>query len=412
MTEFMLDGAGQARLSLYFERIGEVLGHPNRKASFADYALGLWGEGDRKSMEPIAARSCGDPAAVAARHQRIQYFVSESDWNDHAVRETAAEYALNTMKEREPITHWIIDDTGFLKQGTESVGVKRQYTGSAGKIANCQIGVSLSITTATEHVPIDFELYLPREWTEPERRKKARIPPEVGFKPKPDLALDMIRRAVGQGVPRAMVLADTAYGNSASFRHQVRALGLTYAVAVSSTTKVRRINTFGDPAGEPLTVAEYAEQITKRGGRCGGFRRFRWREGTKGTLSARFAKHRVRPLADDELAESEQETLWLLMEWENGKSAPTKFYFVSLPKCTSTTALIHHVKQRWRTERIYEDMKGELGLDHFEGRLFRGWHHHVSVVLCCYAFIVAERVQRFPPSARGTRHADEIRCAA
>src|SRR5690606_30046839 len=159
---------------------------------------------------------CGDPAVVGALHQRIQYFVSESNWSDREVRATAANYALSAMKEREPITHWIIDDTGFLKQGTESVGVKRQYTGSAGKITNCQIGVSLSITTATEHVPVDFELYLPREWTEPERRKKARIPAEVGFKPKPELAVDMIRRAIGQGVPRAMVLADAAYGTSTS----------------------------------------------------------------------------------------------------------------------------------------------------------------------------------------------------
>jgi len=413
MEEFGFDTAGEQRLADYFELIGDILGHPSRRASFATYALGLFGDGDRKSMEPIAARGCADAEEVDAAHQRIQHFLVDSTWSDREVRKAAAEYAIEAMTGREPITHWIIDDTGFLKQGKESVGVKRQYTGSAGKITNCQIGVSLSIATDTEHLPIDFELYLPKEWaTSPERRSKARIPDDVVFKTKPELASDMVRRAVGQGVPRGIVLADAAYGDSTAFRRAVRACGLRYAVAVSSTTKVHKLNTFGDVFGEPLTVAEYAKEAAARRGSHGGFRRTRWREGTSATLSARFAKRRVQPIVDNDLDQANREPLWLLLEWENGEAEPSKFYFITANKKTSIKQLVRHVKQRWRTERVYEDMKGQLGLDHFEGRRFPGWHHHISVVLCCYAFITAERVRRFSPSARRPTRTDSLCCAA
>jgi SRSO17 transposase len=171
MDDFVLDADGEHRLLEYFDAMGEVLGEPARKASYAVYAMGLFGDGDRKSMEPIAARADPNTLRVNAEHQRIQHFITNSDWSDREVRRMAMRYGIEALVDREPVTHWIVDDTGFLKQGSHSVGVKRQYTGSAGKVTNCQVGVSLSVATWTQHLPIDFELYLPRDWTDDDTRR-------------------------------------------------------------------------------------------------------------------------------------------------------------------------------------------------------------------------------------------------
>jgi SRSO17 transposase len=365
--------------------------------------MGLLGDGERKSMEPIAARVCPDLEKIEAHYQRVQHFVTDSKWSDRAVRIESAWYAINKITKRDPVTHWIIDDTGFLKKGEHSVGVKRQYTGSAGKITNCQVGVSLTIATPRVHLPIDFELYLPRDWTEDRaRRKEARIPDDVKFQTKTELALKMIDQALEYDVPRGVVVVDSAYGNSSRFRHAVRKKGLPYAAAVSATTKVWKLDSKGDRQGKStLSVADYANQIVEEG----GFRKTTWREGTKNKLSALFAARRVLPIATEGVKRAERESVWLLMEWENGEPKPNKFYFITAPKFFSTVQLVRQVKQRWRTERAYEDLKNQLGLDHFEGRRFRGWHHHISVALCCYAFIVAEQARLFPP-AKETAYRD------
>ncbi|MGZ6725746.1 MAG: IS701 family transposase [Solirubrobacteraceae bacterium] len=391
MTDF-LDPAGVRRLESFFDRIGAVLGHHRRRESFAIYAMGLFGDGERKSIEPIATRACPDPDDADAAHQSLLHFASTAAWSDHAVRHEAADYALSAMTERELVEAWILDDTGFLKQGRHSVGVQRQYTGSAGKITNCQIGVSLSIATRTEHLPIDFELYLPRCWTDdPARRREAQIPDDVVFKTKPELALGMIRRALDDGVPRGAVLGDCAYGRSVQFRQSVREMGLHYALGVDPDTTVHVIRKgTSKVSADAVSVRDLAFRIHE----SGGFRRCTWRKGTREDLTARFALRRVVPCADD------SEALWLLIEWRDGEPEPANYFLASMYVKTKKQ-LVRLVMQRWRTERVYEDLKGELGLDHFEGRRFRGWHHHVSVALCCYAFIVAERVRRFSPSARG-----------
>jgi SRSO17 transposase len=213
----------------------------------------------------------------------------------------------------------------------------------------------------------------------------------VQFKTKPDLALDMLRRAIEDDVPRGVVLADSAYGSSHLFREQVRAMDLHYAMGVGPLTTVLRLGSNGNPHGDAVSVRDLALRIHDRG----GFRRCTWRKGTKEDLTARFAMRRVIP------AHGAQEPLWLLVEWRDGESEPAN-YFLSSMHLRTKKHLIRTVMQRWRTERVYQDLKEELGLDHFEGRRFPGWHHHVSVALCCYAFIVAERVRRFPPSARGS----------
>jgi len=388
-----MDRAGVRRIESYFARIGEVLGNAKRRSSFAVYAMGLLGNAERKSVEPMAALICHDPSKMDAAHQRLLHFVSDARWSDREVRRVAARYALDAMTQREPIEAWILDDTGFLKQGTHSVGVQRQYTGSAGKVTNCQIGVSLSLATRTEQLPVDFELYLPESWTDdPARRREARIPDTVLFQTKPQLGLAMIKRAIDDGLPRGVVLADTSYGSSSDFRQQLRELGFDYAVAVDPKTTVRLLDAQSHCRGDPVSVRELALQIHARG----GFRRCTWRAGTKQDLSARFALRRAVPAG----AKAERDQQWLLIEWRDGESEPANYFLATLPADITKRQLIRLVMQRWRTERVYEDLKGELGLDHFEGRRFRGWHHHVSVALCCYAFIVAERVQRFPPSPR------------
>jgi len=384
-----------ARMADFFEkRIGQHLRRSEQRASFATYALGIVGEGERKSVEPIAARITGDAQTCKRMHDNLLHFIGRSPWSDRLVRREAARYGIEALQEREPVTTWIIDDTGFLKQGQHSVGVQRQYTGSAGKIANCQIGVSLSIATQTEHLPIDFALYLPKDWTaDGERRREARIPDDVVFKTKIELAIDMITRAVEDKVPGEVVLFDAAYGVSADLRNVVRMYGLDIGAAVSASTKVRLLDQAGHAEGDAVGVQQLGLELGPK-----AFRRITWREGTRRKMHSRFCFRRVSAAHEDGTLAEDRESLWLMMEWPDGEPKPTKFILTSLPRRMSKKRIVRVMKERWRTERVYEDLKSELGLDHFEGRSFPGWHHHVSVVLCCNAFIVAERVRHFPPS--------------
>jgi SRSO17 transposase len=386
-----MDAGAVKRLQEFFGRVGEILGNEVRRASFATYAMGILSDAERKSAEPLAARACADPSRADAEHQRLLYFLADSKWNDEAVRQESARYGLAGMTAHDPVQAWIIDDTGFLKQGKHSVGVQRQYTGSAGKIANCQVGVSLTVATRTEHLPIDFELYLPDSWAnDPERRKEARIPDGIEFKTKPELGLQMIERALKAGVPMGVVLADAGYGSSKEFRSGLRQLALDFAVGVNSESKARLLGKDALPFGKYHSLKKLAVDLDK----AHRFRRCTWRQGTKGPLTARFARRRIETLAG--------EILTLLIEWRDDEPEPANYFFISIPDPISTNKLIRIVMQRWRIERTYQDLKGELGLDHYEGRRFPGWHHHISVVLCCYSFIIAERSRRFPPSARRT----------
>lgn len=398
---YAMDAAATARVGEYFAVIGGHLPRKDQRASFATYAFGILGEGARKSVEPIAARACGDPLETCRLHDRLLHFIRESPWDDRAVRREARCYVTDALQEREPITTWIVDDTGFLKHGSHSPGVQRQYTGSAGKIANCQLGVSLCIATRSEQVPIDFELYLPKSWTEDAaRRDGARIADEVIFKTKPQLALDMIARAVDDGVPGDVVLADSFYGRSGEFRKTIRGHGLDYAVAVDSDTRVWLLDARGRRRGEVLQARQLADAIGRK-----AFRRITWREGARDKLSSRFCFRRVKVARADGTEPAEREPEWLVMEWPEGEPKPTDFVLTTLPRRMSRKQIVRTIKERWKTERAYRELKGELGLDHFEGRSFTGWHHHVSVVLCCYAFVVAERVRSFSPSASGTSRA-------
>jgi SRSO17 transposase len=414
---FADDEAMERRLGEFLNgRIGRHLARREQKESFALYAHGILGEGERKSVEPIAARATGSAddeeeaagAACERMQARLLRFLRLSPWDDHSVRREAARYVIEALEEQEPVTTWIIDDTGFPKQGKHSVGVQRQYSGTLGKVGNCQVGVSLTIATKHEHVPIDFALYMPKSWTaDVVRRDKARVPDNLVFKTKPDLALDLITRAVEDKIPGDIVLVDAAYGGSSDFRNIVRMFGLDLGVAVSAATKVWLLDTIDRRHGPPLTAQQLGVDLGAR-----AFSRLTWREGPGGKLASRFAFRRVKVANDDGTDAGDREPMWLVMEWPEGEAKPSKFILTTLPRRMTKKQIVRIVKERWRTERAYEELKGELGLDHFEGRSFPGWHHHISVVLSCYAFIVSERVRRFPPSTRWHDQAHSISVAA
>lgn len=405
---YELDAGGQGRLGSYFAEIGVALNNKTRRASFALYAMGLLGSAKRKSAEPIAATTCADEATCEPVHHRLLRFLRDSPWSDCEVRRIAARHAIEAMTQQEPLRTWVIDDTGFLKQGKHSVGVQRQYTGSAGKIANCQLAVSLSVASAGEQVPIDMELYLPESWTsDPKRRRQARIPDSVVFKSKIDLALEMITCAVDDGVPGDTVLADSFYGRSFDFRETVRVFGLDYAVAINANTHVWLLDSQGRRRGDAQAVGQIGAELGAR-----AFRKITWRQGTKSRLASRFLFRRVKPAHDDGTEPATREPVWLVIEWPQGEARPTKFFLTTLRRRMSKKLIVRTIKERWKTERVYEELKGELGFDHYEGRSFVGWHHHVSVVLCCYAFIAAERVRAFPPSTRRTSRVRPLAVAA
>lgn len=395
----------QQRLSGFMEMVGKVLGSDASRAGFATYVHGLLSEGARKSIEPIAARASGDEKHASAAHQSLHHFVANAPWEDGPVRLAVAKYAIAAMETRAPVDAWIIDDTGFLKQGKCSVGVQRQYTGSAGKIANCQVAVSLSVASSSAHLPIDFELFLPESWiSDPTRRLKAKIPADAVFKTKHELALDMIDRASLAGLPGRIILADSFYGHSQPFRDHVDLLGFDYAMGIYATDKMQRVDRRGRRRGALLSAREIAEAIGKK-----SFRKCTWREGTRTSLSSRFALVRVVVPRDDGI---EARTEWLLIEWPADEKEPTRYTLTTLPRKMSKKGIVRITKERYRTEQVYEEMKGELGLDHFEGRGYPGWCHHVTLTLCCYAFLVSERVSAFPPSARRTRRANALASAA
>jgi SRSO17 transposase len=390
------------RMQGFIDRVTQSLRDHRSRASFAVYAFGLLTEGERKSMEPMAARMCvepDDPKAMQHAHDRMLHLISRSRWEDASVRREAVGYALDAVAARgEAVEVSIIDDTGFLKQGKHSPGVHRQYTGSAGKTANCQVAVSLTVASRSTHVLVDMQLYLPQSWTDDRRRcRAAKIPDNVGYRPKWMMALLMLEGAKQQGVPLGVVLADSAYGVVGEFRAGLRLLDLPYALAIHSTTSVTRLGLNGRER-DTMQVGKLADVLSKK-----AFRRVTWRQGSARALSSRFARLRVR------VGNFDQD---LIIEWPEGEPKPTDYSLVAIASRLSTKQMVRILKQRWRTERVYEDMKGELGLDHFEGRNWVGWNHHVTVALCCYAFVIAEQLRFFSLTTRGARWNDPLSPAA
>lgn len=402
---YKVDGEAKQRLKGYVDRIGQILRNKRRRASFATYFLGLLGEGERKSIEPIAARAAADPEETRALTERLLHFVGESDWDDLSIRRFATRYAIEVLTKSEPIEAWIVDDTGFIKQGNQSPGVQRQYTGTAGKKTNCQLAPSLTLCTRTTELPVDMDLYLPQSWTDDRARcHAAHIPDSVEFRPKWRITLDLIGRALDAGYPPGLVLGDSAFGDVGEFRAGVRALGLSYAVDVKLHTRVRIVCHDGTET-DTMSV----ETVSRVLG-ASEYRNLTWRQGTRCELSSRFACIRVKVVTEREPEGGEEQ--WLVIGQPKQDEPPEHYTLATLPKATTHKELIRRIKQRWRIERTYEDLKGELGLDHFEGRSYRGWQHHVTCVLTCAAFIIAEKARAFSPSSRGTQSDGALDIAA
>lgn len=401
----------EERFDHYVELLTETMGHADRTEPLRAYTTGLMLPGDRKSVEPMAARI--DPRNVRRKHQSMHHFIADAPWSDERVLARARQFALPALHEHGPIEAWLLDDTGIPKKGTHSVGVARQYCGQLGKTENCQVAVSLSIANEFASLPIAYQLYLPEEWAEDRGRcSKAGVPAEVTFRTKPQIALAQIRAAIAAGVPKGVVAADAGYGNGSDFRDELKGMGLRYAVGVLSTTRVwsegRRplppqewsgngrppTRLRRDPEHQPVTAKELALENKAR------FRYVSWREGAKGKLRGRFLALRVRSAHRDYKLREARDEEWLLVEWPESEPEPTKYFLSTLLKNTSIRQLVRTVKMRWRIERDYEELKQELGLTHYEGRGWRGFHHHATLTIASYAFLIAER-GRFSPSGAG-----------
>jgi SRSO17 transposase len=368
-------------------------------------------DGERKSVEPMAARLA--PDHVQRMHESLHHFVAQAPWSDANMLRQVRTYVLPAMQKVGPVIAWIVDETGLVKRGNHSVGVARQYCGRVGKKENCQVAVSLSVATATASLPIAWRLYLPEEWAnDPERRQAAEVPKEVEFQTKPQIALAQIRQAVEDGVAPGVVLADEVYGSNREFRNGVAELKLDYSLAVRSSTTVwaldrqplppkpwrgkglRPTRMRRDETHQPITVEQLARELPEK-----AWREVSWRAGSKERLSSRFAALRVRPAYGDDRQGGLQAEQWLLMEWPSGVGEPSGYWLARLPLKTSLKRLVAISKHRWVIERAYEELKSELGLAHYEGRNWRGFHHHATLCIAAYGFLMAER-SRFSPSAQ------------
>jgi len=321
---------------------------------------------------------------------------------------------LPAMQKHGPVVAWIVDDTGFPKQGKHSVGVARQYCGELGKSDNCQAAVSLSVSTWNCSLPIAWRLYLPEAWCEDaERCRRAGVPEEIEFHTKLEIALQQIRQALKRGVPIGVVLADAGYGKGTQFRSDLTQLGLEYAVGIESNATVWEpgLQPLPAPARKPGRGAspkrlqrntEHQPVSVKQlalGLPSSAWKEIGWRPGSEGTLRSRFAAVRVRPAHRDYKRTEPYPEEWLLIEWPKKESEPTKYWLSTLPAKTSLKSLVKITKHRWIIERDYEELKQELGLGHYEGRGWRGFHHHATLCIAAYGFLVAER-SRFSPSVR------------
>lgn len=431
MTYQELQGS-RLRLERFAAEMLASLGHPRRECWAQVYLRGLLLEGRRKSVQPMAQR------LPEGNEQNLQQFLNQSPWAWEPVR---AAIGAKLSAALGGGGCWIVDDTGFPKQGRHSVGVARQYSGTLGKRGNCQIGVSLSYATPRGAMPLEWALYLPEAWAQDrERRQQVGVPEEVRFQTKWELALGLIDTLLAHGVPRPeVVVADAGYGSVTAFRQGLAARRLPYVVEVESALVAWR-----EPQRREVPVRRKGQIRRARGPRyrntpapeslkaialslpASAWRKVTWREGTKGPMCSRFARLRVQPAHRWTKHREELPMGWLLIEWPEGAKAPTKYWLSDLPEATPRRTLVRWAKSRWAVEMNYREMKDHLGLDHFEGRGWVGWHHHVTMVMLAFGFVLLERLrqakkgtprQPFPRSWHGCNSssppgAESASCAA
>jgi SRSO17 transposase len=383
------------RLSTWLEPFEDCFGHVAQRGAFRRYLLGLLSDSRRKSMSAMLAR-----VSAPGSYEAFQHFISDAPWvADHVWRRLRA-----TIPDREGVL--ILDGTSFPKQGTHSVGVTRQYCGTLGKIANCQVAVTVALWSGARAWMLGASLYLPEAWLMPEARQRARIPATVSFQEKWRLALTLLRQVRTSGITVTAVLGDAEFGDNATLRRTLHRAKLPYALGVSSTLTVfpgtprltapaplvgkgrPRTQRLLAPGVESVAVSALAaEQPTK------AWRLITWRNGANRPWRARFFAHRVTP-AHDWRERRVAPEVWLLCERDLGTTPRTKYYLVDLPPTTSLKAVVQLAHQRWAIEQQYQELKDELGLDHFEGRSLPGWQRHVVLTALAYAWLQTERRRR------------------
>ena len=369
------------------------------------FVRGLVEQGGRKSLQPTLFRLEQTPA----RYESLQQFLADSPWEPVLLVRACVERVVPRIG----VVAWVVDDTGFPKKGQHSVGVTRQYCGQVGKPENCRVAVSLSMATETSSMPVAYRLYLPETWAnDSQRRRKTGVPGEIVFQTKAEIAMAQIRRARERGIPEGIVLADAGYGTDTGFRSQLTKMELRYVMGIMSTVTVWK------PGQEPKPPAAYKgtgrpPRLLRRDKRhqpvavkelahflpADAWKDLVWRQGVTKKLRSRFAALRVRPAHRDYWRAEPHAEEWLLIEWPKGEAEPTKYWLSTLPADVALSELVRMAKHRWIIERDYQELKQELGLGHFEGRGWRGFHHHATLCLAAYGFLVAER-NRFSPSTR------------
>ncbi len=382
------------RLEQFLRDLLEPVGRSERRHWGSVYVRGLLLDGERKSIEPLAAR------LPDGNVQAMQQFIGQSPWDWSPVWERLGR---RMTAELEPDPAWVVDDTGFPKQGSHSVAVARQYSGTLGKTGNCQVAVSLHHVGEQGTAPLAWRLYVPEEWASNEqRRKDAGLPEEVSFRTKWQLALDVIDEVRGWGLPDRVIIADAGYGETTEFREGLEDRKLPYLVGISGKVGVwtqapdakipphrgrggpPRRYVYGDQ--RPTAVAEVARQAR-------GWKNVRWREGAKGWLESRFWAMRIRPSHGFVRGQPPHKEVWLLAEWPEQEEVPTKYFLCDLPASYTLRRLVRLAKCRWKIEQDYHQLKEELGLDHYEGRSWTGWHHHVTLVMMAHAFLTLESLR-------------------
>ncbi len=385
------------RLISFVDEVWRELPHPRQQANAELYVRGLVEHGGRKSLQPTLFRLEETPA----RYESMQQFVADSPWDPALLLRACAERVAPELG----VSAWVVDDTGVAKDGKHSPGVKRQYSGTLGKIGNCQIAVSVHAVGERGTLPLGWSLYLPEEWCDDlPRRRQAKIPDELSFQTKPELAASVCERAAGWEIPTAPILADCAYGDDTRFRTKLDAQGLEYVVSIQGQTAVygpettfavpKRTGRRGRPRSvarpdrTPESVRALAERLPAE-----AWKRVRCRTTPAGEeIRSRFAFVRLvatHPVRTDHQPPREE---WLIIEWPEGDEAPSDYWLSNLPERTSRERLARLARLRWTIELDYRQLKGELGLDHYEGRSYAGFHHHTALVSCAHAFLTLERL--------------------
>ena len=388
----------------YMAHLAQGLGHADRHAGLAGYCTGLLLPLPRKSVEPMAARV--DPLHASARHQLLHHFVAKADWSDSQMLRQVAQWVVPCM-DLSSGGYWIIDDTGFPKKGVHSVGVTRQYCGVLGKQDNCQVAVSVSLACEQGSLPVAWQLYLPRNWAEDAtRRLKAGVPKEIEFATKPQISLQQLQALLDQGAPHHCVLADAGYGIDYAFRQGLTTMGLAYVVGITSAVVVwppgqeplppKPYSGMGRPPVMPRRTAKRQPVSVKALAQAlpdSAFQSVSWREGTNERLSSRFAAVKVRCAGGNVGKARLLPEQWLLIEWPAGQAEPEKYYLSTMPEDCALNDLVRAAHMRWRIERDYQNLKQELGLGHYEGRGWRGFHYHATLSIAAYGFVMAQRLK-------------------